>query len=503
MLDNLVQAYAQADLTSIFSQVGIPQEKIIEARYPHLKAISLAQWLWESGWASSQLATEHFNFAGIQYRSEMESLATKVAYKGNYFCKFPSIEGFILGYWKFITRSPYRGWEAHTNTPENFIGFIGTRWTPEKDYVAKVLKLLPQAIQKLENVDDNSNQENYASPSLQVSNAPSKVKVKEKLTIQGSAAPEYTGKYLEIKVDEDFGTLTNSMVADNGEWQLECIFGKMGEHSLDISLEHHSVTLAITVIPEAASPPSEPVPEKINLSGSVGRGGVNRPEDVRVIKQRFRELGFDFLGYNDNQVDKGTIEAIKLFQAIIKGYSRVSNVDGRIDVYATTHRFLQAVNAPKWQLMPKEGKGFVNYERLHQPDDHHDFGTDWMAKTIEGAGKSYEANFRTAHPQAAPIAINDVSLPHGGDTPDHSGHETGLACDVILPHKNGNYGGITWKSSSYDRPAMRAMLKAIRAQTLVSRVFFNDTTLIREKLCQRARGHDNHAHFEIKPPKIA
>jgi hypothetical protein len=33
-----------------------------------------------------------------------------------------------------------------------------------------------------------------------------------------------------------------------------------------------------------------------------------------------------------------------------------------------------------------------------------------------------------------------------------------------------------------------------------SRVFLNDETLIHEGLCQAVAGHDNHAHFEIKPP---
>lgn len=47
---------------------------------------------------------------------------------------------------------------------------------------------------------------------------------------------------------------------------------------------------------------------------------------------------------------------------------------------------------------------------------------------------------------------------------------------------------------------MRAMLKAFLAQPLARRVLLNDAVLSTEGLCGFAEGHDNHAHFEIKPP---
>jgi len=51
-----------------------------------------------------------------------------------------------------------------------------------------------------------------------------------------------------------------------------------------------------------------------------------------------------------------------------------------------------------------------------------------------------------------------------------------------------------------DAAAMRALIQAFRAQPMSSRVFLNDETLIHEGLCQAVAGHNNHAHFEIKPP---
>ena len=48
--------------------------------------------------------------------------------------------------------------------------------------------------------------------------------------------------------------------------------------------------------------------------------------------------------------------------------------------------------------------------------------------------------------------------------------------------------------------AMRAMIIAFRQQPQASRVLLSDQVLVAEGLCMAAAGHDNHAHFEVKPP---
>ena len=123
-----------------------------------------------------------------------------------------------------------------------------------------------------------------------------------------------------------------------------------------------------------------------------------------------------------------------------------------------------------------------------------------MADTLSATGATYKEKFLATHPNAALLHINDTSLPQGGDTPVHHGHEAGLASDIRLPRKNGNVGGIVVTDQAFDRAAMRALIQAFRAQPMASRVFLNDETLIHEGLCQAVAGHDNHAHFEIKPP---
>jgi Penicillin-insensitive murein endopeptidase len=142
--------------------------------------------------------------------------------------------------------------------------------------------------------------------------------------------------------------------------------------------------------------------------------------------------------------------------------------------------------------------GLFNYEQAQTNDDH-DFGTDWLATAIKEIAKSYQTKYRASN-GSAPIAINDASQPHGGDTPDHAGHETGLMFDLLLPKKGGDFGGITCDSDEYDRKAARAMLMAINNHPLFKLAYFNDNVLINEGLCNPAGGHDNHIHFQISPP---
>ena len=129
----------------------------------------------------------------------------------------------------------------------------------------------------------------------------------------------------------------------------------------------------------------------LSLQGSVGRGGNNNANDVIKVKQRFKDLGFDWFKAGSN-VDSGLIQVIKLFQSIINGKSNVGG-DGRIDVDGKTHQWLQAENAPRWIEMPPEGKGFFNREVKIETWDNHDYGTNWLSDTIIAAGKYYEERY--------------------------------------------------------------------------------------------------------------
>lgn len=238
----------------------------------------------------------------------------------------------------------------------------------------------------------------------------------------------------------------------------------------------------------------------VTISSAVGLGSPNKSADVVAVKTRLVALGFVWLK-PDDQMGPVSINAIRLFQAMKNGVNNVDIQvnDGRIDPNGDTLKWLNASNAPEWRLMSDKGPGFENFER-QDAGDHHDFGSSWLDDTIVATGAAYGASHLDSHPNAALLTVNDASLPQGGNTPAHMGHEAGLVCDVRLPRTDGKAGGITTNSKSYDRAAMRAQIEAFLRQRLALRVFLIDEVLNQAGLCRPVAGHDNHAHFEIKPP---
>jgi hypothetical protein len=132
LIENLAEIYTKTDI-----------------KYPQLKAVTLAQWMLESGRGTSQLAREHFNFGGLKWRNEMTGFATRIIYQASdgsdAYCKFASLEAYIKGYWRFLERTPYNGWETRTNTPEAFIEFIAPIYSGDRNYISKIKNLIPEA----------------------------------------------------------------------------------------------------------------------------------------------------------------------------------------------------------------------------------------------------------------------------------------------------------------------------------------------------------------------
>lgn len=117
---------------------------------PGLRAATLAQWVLESGRGGSELARRHGNFAGLKWRPEMEGFATRISYGAHdgtdFYCAFPSASAFIDGYWRFLGRSVYDGWQAHADDPRGFLKFLkGRGYAGDPNYVEKVMQILPEA----------------------------------------------------------------------------------------------------------------------------------------------------------------------------------------------------------------------------------------------------------------------------------------------------------------------------------------------------------------------
>jgi N-acetylmuramoyl-L-alanine amidase len=51
----------------------------------------------------------------------------------------------LNGYWAFLNRAPYSGWEEHIDSGADFIRFIGPIYTPKASYPDDVLALVPEA----------------------------------------------------------------------------------------------------------------------------------------------------------------------------------------------------------------------------------------------------------------------------------------------------------------------------------------------------------------------
>lgn len=130
----------------------------IDIEFSHLKGITLAQWILESGRGTSLLATEHLNFGGLKWRQEMAGFATPVDYNASdgrdKYCKFDSLEAFIKGYWRFMERDPYIGWRDRISSGEDFINFIGPIYAGDSAYITKVLNLSAEAQQLLTSVEN-------------------------------------------------------------------------------------------------------------------------------------------------------------------------------------------------------------------------------------------------------------------------------------------------------------------------------------------------------------
>ncbi|MEL6248801.1 MAG: hypothetical protein AAFR15_12425 [Cyanobacteria bacterium J06627_15] len=335
-------------------------------------------------------------------------------------------------------------------------------------------------------------------PSIKIETVPSQVKIYHPYQVSGTAAKSLAGKQVLLFIDNSKSVAARATIGDNGQWSLRSIFLAVPNpqvRRLKVVVDDQSDTATLRLTPYIENHPGA---AKLSLSASVGAGGSNRPSDVKLVRDRFISLGYRFIRANSIN---DLIHAIRLFQSIISGFTTVRG-DGRVDVNGMTQRFLEAANAPRWMKMPGQGVGFYNYEVLDQPGDSHDYGIDWISNVIRAAGIHYELAYRKKNNSIAPIAVNDVSLPAGGRTPDHAGHQSGNAGDIILPRKGGRFGFIKWTSSDYDRAATEAIIRAIRAQPWVDKgtLYFNDPTLIGKGLCRRAGGHDDHIHFEINVP---
>ena len=113
------------------------------------KAVTIAQWLLESGYGTSALFMKYNNAFGMKWRKEMLPYGEPIMYDAHdgstEYVNFRSLDSSIDGYWAFINRSVYDGWK-NSPTPEHFIRFIAQcGYCPTVGYADEVLALVPTA----------------------------------------------------------------------------------------------------------------------------------------------------------------------------------------------------------------------------------------------------------------------------------------------------------------------------------------------------------------------
>lgn len=256
LLDNLINKYSQTNLVTVFNKVGINSNQISEINHQLLKEVTLAQWLLESGRATSELAIKANNFAGLKWRiPDMKGFAEPWKVKAPSerevveFCQFTDIDAFIIGYWKFLARSPYKGLEEYTNTPENFLGFLKTKgYSSDPDYVKKVIRLLPEAQKLLSNATSMAI---LASPAcveqLQLMRAPQEVTVGQVFTIEGIARLTDKGRVISVMIDDRFPA-PSVRIGQDGKWRYNFVFNQAGDRTMLLTIDHQSLAIKFKVM---------------------------------------------------------------------------------------------------------------------------------------------------------------------------------------------------------------------------------------------------------------
>jgi hypothetical protein len=124
------------------------------------------------------------------------------------------------------------------------------------------------------------------------------------------------------------------------------------------------------------------------------------------------------------------------------------------------------------------------------------YGTDRLVRTVLRVA----AEYATAHPDARPLLVGDLSRPHGGDfgprfgLPGHVSHQNGLDVDVYYPRRDGRRRA-PLRAGQIDRRLSQWLVDRFVAAGAV-RVFVGPNTGLRGPpgVVQPLANHDNHMH---------
>jgi hypothetical protein len=229
------------------------------------------------------------------------------------------------------------------------------------------------------------------------------------------------------------------------------------------------------------------------ITQSVGRGGINLPQDVRTIQ----ELINNHIGKLtplrpltvDSRIGPNTIAAIEEFQRRVVNLARP---DGRVDPGGRT---LQALNAGGQapvtavtalvQLPQVGGNGYYSYEPANRQ-----FGTPATIKALQDVAATFRYNMPDTE-----IGIGDISFAQGGTMSPHESHKHGRHVDIRPFRKDKAHQPVTITDAQYDRETTRLLVQSLLAHRNVKGILFNDAQI---QGVQYYQGHHNHLHVKMK-----
>ena len=128
---------------------------------PALAKVYMSQCILESARGTSDLFLKAGNPTGNKWRAEMEGYAEKITLvtpsepQGTDWCMWRTPEDAVKGYWVFIGRSVYDGWEAHCDDPIGYLNHIKEcGYATDPDYVNKVSSFFTEAQDLIDNAKE-------------------------------------------------------------------------------------------------------------------------------------------------------------------------------------------------------------------------------------------------------------------------------------------------------------------------------------------------------------
>jgi hypothetical protein len=224
------------------------------------------------------------------------------------------------------------------------------------------------------------------------------------------------------------------------------------------------------------------------LNGSVGQGGRNAHDDVRLVQIQLNKNAHLVAEIGrvpeDGNLDEGTQRAIVAFQRQIGG---LSAPDGRVDPHGQTwrrllgdlaHATVEAFSA----LTPENGNFYLysNQDRV--------WGTTLTLQSI----RTLVAALR---PAGIVLGIGDISYAQGGRMPPHASHRRGIDVDIRPQRTDESRSPVRVSDPAYSHDRTKVVVEALTADDNLELIFFNDKSMPGVRFHE---GHDNHLHCRFK-----